>query len=83
MSGVLFVIGHCVSCRRPFTFHPDRVPSVRVTWKDGRPVAALDGEREPVCADCFDRLNAVRRAHGMAPVPLLPGAYDVADEGEW
>ena len=70
--GYYQILGACVVCRRPFMFHPHKVPSVRV-----------HGVREPVCFDCLQLANAKRRAAGVAEIPILPGAYDgAADEND-
>jgi hypothetical protein len=70
--GVMQALAACVVCRRPFLFNPDRVPSVRI-----------EGERQPVCAECIERANVQRKARGLGPIPVLPGAYDAVDETEW
>lgn len=59
-------IGHCVSCNRLFSFNPERVPSLRLY---------PDGEREPVCLDCFNLINQARVAQGKSANVLTPGAY--------
>lgn len=57
-----FMIGHCVSCGKPFTLHPDFVPSVRV-----------DGEREPICMACAHFANPKReRRRGSPPSASTP-----------
>lgn len=65
MSGYTFVLGACWACGRPFTFSPSRVPSLPV-----------NGSREPICQLCMDRANDRRRAMGLEPYPILPGAYE-------
>lgn len=68
------VFGECYVCAQPFTFHPNRVPSLRVGPQD---------TREPVCRSCFDRLNAARLRAGLEAWPEpLPGAYEAAPESE-
>lgn len=62
-------IGCCFVCRGTFTFNPERVPSIRV-----------DGHRQPVCRNCMDRANAVRKERGLEPHAILPGAYDAQGE---
>jgi hypothetical protein len=69
--GYVMAMSPCVRCGRIFSCNPMRVPSIRV-----------HGHKEPVCQDCFARLNQVRIAHGLEPVALLPDAYDACDEGE-
>lgn len=66
MSGYMFCMGSCVACKRPITFNPNKVPSIRV-----------NGQREPLCADCFDRWNKLHRtSKGLAPIPINPDAYE-------
>lgn len=70
--GVYQCFGQCVGCKRVFTFHPHRVPSI-----------TINGTREPICLDCITRVNPKRIANGLEPVVPLPGAYEPAEEGEW
>jgi hypothetical protein len=63
--GYLYVLGECFSCHRLFTFSAERVPSI-----------VVDGQREPVCADCVERANPERIANGLPPIVPLPGAYE-------
>ena len=65
------VMGPCIGCRAIFTYSPTRVPSVRV-----------NGEREPICQRCVDRVNPQRIANGLDPIVPLPGAYEADDESE-
>jgi hypothetical protein len=69
--GVIQALAACYGCKRLFYFHPHRVPSVRV-----------DGERQPICRACVERVNPRRIANGLDPIVVLPGAYDPADESE-
>jgi hypothetical protein len=68
--GYAMAIGPCIGCGQIFPFNPMRVPSVRV-----------NGEREPVCRACVERANPERIKRGLAPITVLPGAYEPADEG--
>jgi hypothetical protein len=70
--GYLMAIGPCIGCGRAFTFNPDRVPSS----------SAITGKREPICADCVERINPQRIAHGLEPIVPLPGAYDAGEVAE-
>ena len=63
--GYMYVLGDCFACHRLFTFSAERVPSITV-----------DGERQPVCADCVARVNPLRAANGLDPIVVLPGAYE-------
>jgi hypothetical protein len=70
--GVAFCTGSCLACRRPFTFNPMRVPSLRV-----------NGVREPICEGCMTgRINPLRVEKGLPPFEILPGAYEACDESE-
>ena len=59
------VIADCCICGIRFSFNADHVPSVRV-----------HGEREPICRDCVRRANVIRKEHGLAPIFILPDAYE-------
>jgi hypothetical protein len=48
-----------------FSFNADLVPSYRV-----------DGVRQPICGLCIARANAKRKETGLAPLEVLPGAYE-------
>lgn len=67
--GYVHVLSGCYRCKRPFTYNPSRVPSVRV-----------DGVRQPVCLACVEAVNPIRVARGLAPIVPLDGAYEAADE---
>ena len=71
--GYVFITSACYGCKRIFSYHPNRVPSIR----DPR-----TGAREPICRACVERANPVRIANGLEPIKPLPGAYDAADETE-
>ena len=61
----VFVLGECYCCRRLFAFSAERVPSI-----------VINGQREPVCRFCVDRVNPRRIANGLEPIVPLPGAYE-------
>jgi hypothetical protein len=68
----VFAFSPCLRCGRTFGYNPYAVPSSR----------ADNGEREPICRPCFDYLNRQRTAIGLPPIPLLPDAYEPADEDD-
>lgn len=59
----------CVRCGRVFGFNPHKVPSIRI-----------NGEREPVCRDCYEVLAAIQKKAGMEVLPLDAQAYEAIDE---
>ncbi|MCK5018122.1 MAG: hypothetical protein KAS32_13780 [Candidatus Peribacteraceae bacterium] len=65
------VVGRCIGCGRPFSFHPNKVPSLTVK-----------GIREPVCKACVDRANPIRKEKGLPPITYSEDAYSGADESE-
>lgn len=67
--GYVLALGHCIGCQRLFGFHPEKVPSV-----------VVDGVREPICQECVNRSNPIRKANGLAEIVPLPGAYEPANE---
>lgn len=79
MSGYVFAFGSCWSCGRPFTFDPDRVPSIPVDSVTHLPPDlggdATRAQREPICERCIERANVKRKANGLDPIVVLPGAY--------
>jgi hypothetical protein len=68
----MIVTGPCITCGKVFAYHPHKVPST----------TALTGNREPVCEGCMRLINNKRTAKGLEPFPILPGAYEAADESE-
>jgi len=50
-------------------FHPNLVPSLRI-----------NGTREPICRTCIDVANPIREEKGLAPITILPAAYEPAEE---
>ena len=63
----------CYGCGQPFTYHPNKVPSIR---------DPQTGNREPICQACVDKVNPRRIARGLQPIVPLPGAYEAAQEEE-
>jgi hypothetical protein len=61
----------CIGCRQPFWFHPNFVPSI-----------TIDGERQPICADCVERINPQRIKNGVPPIVPHERAYAPAHESE-
>ena len=60
MTGAAFALGPCWACGRTFTFAPELVPT-------------FNGE--PLCRRCIAEVNARRGGLGLAPFPILAGAY--------
>ena len=69
--GYITAISPCVGCGRIFTYNPTKVPSI-----------TINGQREPICQTCVDRVNPRRVANGLEPIVPLSGAYEAADESE-
>lgn len=69
--GYAFVFSPCIGCGKPFTYHPHKVPSIRV-----------DGWREPICQSCVDLVNPQRKRLGLEPIVPVPGAYEPCPEEE-
>ena len=64
--GFVYVHGPCIGCRTLISYNPAHVPSIRV-----------NGIREPLCAGCFDRWNAIHRTgKGLPPLTIHPEAYE-------
>ena len=72
----MYVVGFCIACGQLFYFNPDRVPSIRARREGGRLINDPAAEREPICRNCFDGQNVIRKQRGEAEVKMLPGAYD-------
>ncbi len=65
LMAFMLVFGNCVNCNIFFGFNPVCVPSIRV-----------NGKREPLCLECFEKWNRIHRTDkGLDPIPLNPNAY--------
>lgn len=69
--GYVFATSPCANCGRLFNYNPNLVPSVRV-----------NGVREPICRDCVEWANPLRKEKGLDPIKVLPGAYEACVEEE-
>jgi hypothetical protein len=69
--GFAFAMGTCYGCKKIFSFNPLKVPSISV-----------NGEKEPICAQCVETVNPLRIANGLAPIIPAPDAYEACDENE-
>jgi hypothetical protein len=66
----VLVYGYCISCKMEIQFNPVHVPSIPV-----------DGNREPLCAGCFNKWNEIHRtSKDLEPVRLHPRAYEAEPE---
>lgn len=71
MGGYMFLITPCYSCRKTFSCNPSLVPAIPANLTS-------TGEKEPVCQACVEFANPRRIAAGLAPIVILPGAYEPA-----
>ena len=71
MTGYAIALAPCIGCGRVFGFNPHRVPSV-----------VINGEREPICRDCVQRVNPTRVANGLEPIRIFPDSYEPIEEAE-
>ena len=69
--GYALVTSNCFGCKKLFMYNPIHVPSITV-----------DGQREPVCLTCVERVNPMRKANGLEPIKLHPEAYEPVSEYE-
>ncbi|MBT1509356.1 hypothetical protein KIP88_02480 [Bradyrhizobium sp. SRL28] len=60
----------CIGCGTVFSYNPMLVPSC----------SAVTGKREPICADCVERVNPMRIKNGLEPIVPHPDAYEPCDE---
>ena len=89
MTGYMFAMGRCWTCKNVFTFDPERVPSIGIDPEHGVPAdmvppaeveaAMLRRVQEPICRNCLDRANELRAERGEEPIYVLPGAYGPLD----
>jgi len=66
MNGYAFVTSACCACGAWISYHPHKVPSIRV-----------NGHREPLCRGCFARWNEIHRLdQGMPALLVDTEAYE-------
>ena len=63
--GYAFAVAKCYMCEKATTFNPLLVP-----------VYIHDGKHEPLCRDCVEHANKVRKVNGFPPIEVVPGAYE-------
>lgn len=63
--GYMSAIAPCVRCHKVFTFNPNLVPSIRV-----------NNVKEPICKECVEWANPLRKEKGLPLIAVLPGAYE-------
>jgi len=80
--GYVFAMGRCVACPAIISFHPNKVPSIRVRWENGRAIPDPNGQREPLCRSCAEAIYARVRERGETPPEIAPDAYDACSEEE-
>jgi hypothetical protein len=68
--GYMMAYSACIGCGKLFGYNPHSVPSS----------SAVTGEREPICRACVERINPLRKRHGLAPIVPAPDAYEPAEE---
>ncbi len=85
-GGYALVMSPCVGCDTIFAYNP-HVPSVKVRrvgepgnwhWEED----PVNGQREPICQSCIERVNPVRIANGLPPFEPHPDAYKPVRESE-
>lgn len=80
----MVMLADCFSCGKPFMSNPELVPSVPICQGCQRPpdLHADDCDRtfelvkQPLCRDCVNGINQVKRERGEPLVIILPGAYE-------
>ena len=65
--GYITVTGICLACKKVFSFHPNEVPS-------------LNGQ--PICKECVDKANPIRKEKGLPPITYADDAYEVGQDEE-
>ena len=61
------VTGSCFACKKLFCFHPNKVVS-------------LNGE--PICKECVDKANPIRKEKGLPPITYASDAYQSGQDEE-
>jgi hypothetical protein len=69
MPGFMYVLCFCYTCHREIWVNPERCPSLPAAL-------TTTGTKEPVCRTCIEIANPKRIANGLAPIEILPDAYE-------
>lgn len=70
--GYCLAFSECVGCRSIFGYNPNYVPSIRTSY----------GTKEPVCKQCIERANPIRKEKGLPEFTIHPQAYEPLNEEE-
>lgn len=69
MTGFVLATMPCWTCKQPFSFNPNAVPSIRI-----------DGHREPICRNCIEVANRKRAELNLPPFVIDKDAYNALPE---
>lgn len=86
-EGYMVALAPCFSCKSPFMFDPDKVPSIPICQGCQMPPDMHDASctkqfeivKQPLCHTCVDGINANKRRRGEPLVRIIPGAYPDED----
>ena len=70
--GYAMVLSPCYTCGKVISYNPHRVPSIR----------DRQGVRQPVCRECIEKANPIRKAKGLPKITIHPDAYEPINECE-
>ena len=70
--GYAILYSSCYTCGKVISYNPHRVPSIRDN----------QGARQPLCRECIEKANPVRKANGLPEITILPDAYEPISEYE-
>lgn len=65
--GYVTAFSPCGACKRPFTYNPNYVPSLKGA---------------PFCESCIKAANKIRGENGLEPLLIHPQAYEPLREEE-
>lgn len=68
-EGAMFALGTCFTCKQPFEFDPETVPSVLIDPGTGVPpdignTDPQDAVKLPICPPCVTYIHVKRKAAG-------------------
>jgi len=70
--GYAMVYSSCYTCGKVIGYNPHCVPSIR----------DKQGVRQPVCRECIEQANPIRKAKGLPEIIIHQDAYEPIDEYE-
>jgi hypothetical protein len=74
--GFMLCTSACIACHQLFSYNPELVPSIRI---NAQRKPDPNGTAEPICKNCAERANPIRKQNGLELILIMPGAYEAQE----